>query len=177
MSDIIFIFWFVVIIFIFLILITFAWAGLIAAPWVPLWKKDVKRMLDLAGLKPGETVYDLGAGDGRIIIMAAKDYQAKAIGFEFAILPYLLGYIKIVILGLRGKAWLKYADFFKQDFSKADVICIFLTPGAMEKLKTKLKTEKKPSCRIVSYAFSIPGWQPEKIDKPNKKSAAIYIYR
>lgn len=177
MPDFIFIIWSIIIIFFTMVLVSFAWAGISAAPWVPLWKTDVRRMLKLAEVKPGETVYDLGAGDGRIIIMAAKEYQAKAIGFEFSILPYLLGYIKILVSGLRGKAWLKYADFFKQDFSQADVICIFLTPAAMEKLKPKLQKEKKPSCRIISYVFSIPGWQPEKIDKPNKNSAAIYVYR
>lgn len=161
----------------FLVLGTFALGGFLAAPWVPLWKRDVKRMLDLAEVKPGEIVYDLGAGDGRIIIMAAKDYQALATGFEIATLPYFLAYIKIILLGLRGKARLKYRNFFNEDFSQADVICTFLSPQAMEKLKTKFAREMKPGSRVVSYAFDIKDWEKTKTDKPNEKQTAVYLYQ
>jgi len=177
MTTAIFIFWTIFLLFLVLILGTFAWAGFSAAPWVPLWKKDIRRMLELAGVKPGEIVYDLGAGDGRIIIIAAREFGAKAIGFEMAVLPYLLAYIKIRLRGLNGRVELKYRNFFRQDLSQADVICTFLTPEAMRKLKPKLQKEIKPNCRLVSYAFSVPGWQPTKIDKPNKKTAAIYLYQ
>src|SRR3989338_8816996 len=94
-SITIFIFWLIFIVLLMLILGTFALAGLSAAPWVPLWKKDVIRMMRLANIKPGEVVYDLGAGDGRIIIIAVREFGAQSTGFEFAILPYILGYIKI----------------------------------------------------------------------------------
>ncbi|MDX9893343.1 MAG: hypothetical protein RB292_02915 [Patescibacteria group bacterium] len=171
------IFWLGFLTFLVLILGTFAWGGILAAPWVPLWKKDVVRMLTLAETKPGELVYDLGAGDGRMLIIAAKQFQAKAVGFEIAVLPYLLGYIKIILNGLRSKVSLKYRNFFKIDLSQADVILTFLTPPAMEKLKPKLQQEIKPTCRVVSYAFKIPGWEPVKIDKPDNSSAAVYLYR
>lgn len=163
--------------FIILILGTFALGGILAAPWVPLWNRDVKRLMDIAAVKKGEKLYDLGAGDGRIIILAAKEYGATAVGYEIATLPYFVGYIKILLLGLRGKARLKYRNFFHEDLSDADVICAFLTPAAMEKLKPKFEQETKPGCRIVSYAFHIPGWEPTKIDKPNKKTASIYLYQ
>lgn len=161
----------------FVVLGTFALGGILAAPWVPLWKRDVRRMLDLAQVKPGEILYDLGAGDGRIIITAAKEYQASATGFEIAVLPYFLAYIKIILLGLRGQARLKYRNFFKEDLSQADVICVFLTPPAMEKLKPKFDKELKTGARIVSYAFDIKGWTKTKIDKPKEKSTAIYLYQ
>ncbi len=177
MFDLVFIFWVIFIIFLFLILGTFALAGFSAAPWVPLWKKDVRRLLQVAKLEPGEILYDLGAGDGRIIIIAAEEFGAKAIGFEFAVLPYVLGCIKIRLKGINRQAKLKYRNFFVQDLSSADVICTFLTPPAMKKLKPKLEKEAKAGCRIVSYAFSIPGWVPTKIDKPNPKVAAIYLYQ
>jgi len=119
----------------------------------------------------------LGAGDGRIIIMAAKEFGATAVGFEIAVLPYLLGLFKIRLQGLGGKAILKYADFYRNDLSQADVICTFLTPQAMIKLKSKLKKEIKPGGRIVSYAFSLLDWPAEKIDKPSQKSTTIYLYR
>ncbi len=154
-----------------------AWGGILAAPWVPLWKKDIRRMMKLADLKPGELLYDLGAGDGRMLIIAAKEFKAKAIGYEIAVLPFFLAYIKITLLGLRGKIKLRYKNFFHQDLSQADVICAFLTPQAMLKLKPKLEKEAKPGCRIVSYAFSIPGLKPEIADKPSENETKIYLYR
>ncbi|MFA6254681.1 MAG: hypothetical protein WC675_01455 [Patescibacteria group bacterium] len=177
MTVLIFIFWVLFIIFLFLILGTFVLGGISAAPWVPLWKDDIRRMMKIAEVKPGEIVYDLGAGDGRIIIIAATEFGAKATGFEIATLPYLLGYTKIILRGLAGKVKLKYANFFSQDLSQADVICMFLTPPAMKKIKPKLEKETKPGCRIVSYAFSLPGWPPKIVDKPNPKKATIYLYQ
>ncbi|MBN1779198.1 MAG: class I SAM-dependent methyltransferase [Candidatus Buchananbacteria bacterium] len=172
-----FIFWLVLIGFLVVILGSFAFAGILAAPWVPLWKKDVRRMLELAGVKEGETVFDLGAGDGRIVIMAAKEFGAKSVGFEIAFLPYFLAYIKIILSGKKKNINLRFKNFYHQDFSQADVICTFLSPQAMLKLKPKLQTETKPGCRIISYVFKIPDWQPTKIDKPNQNQAAIYLYQ
>jgi len=177
MDNIILIFWIIFTLFLLLVLGTFALGGWLAAPWVPLWKKDIRRMMRIAKVKPGEIVYDLGAGDGRIVIIAAKEFDAQAIGFEIATLPYFLAYIKIWLKGLRSKIKLKYRNFFNEDLSRADVICVFLTPQAMKKLKPKFETETKPGCRIVSYAFSIPGWQPVETNKPNQKTTAIYLYQ
>ncbi|MFA6410235.1 MAG: hypothetical protein WCW26_01510 [Candidatus Buchananbacteria bacterium] len=176
MSDLMFVFWVVFFIVIFLILGTLALAGFSAAPWVPLWKKDIRRMLKLAEVKPGEIVYDLGAGDGRIIIIAASEFGALATGFEFAFLPYFLAWVKIKLLGLSKKAKLKYGSFFTQDLSQADVICTFLSTQAMERLSPKFKKELKPGCRIVSYAFSLPGFEPKVVDKP-EKMATVYVYQ
>lgn len=177
MESIVLLFWAGFTLFLFIILGTFALGGISAAPWVPLWQKDSRRMLEVAGLKPGEELVDLGAGDARIVAIAAKDFGADAIGYEIAILPYFLGHIRILTKGLGGRAKLKYRNFFKQDLSSADVICAFLTPQAMKKLKPKFEKEVKPGARIVSYAFSVPGWQPTKIDKPSKKTTAIYLYQ
>ena len=161
---------------IFVILATLAYAGISAAPWVPLWQKEVKRMLNLAKVQAGETLYDLGAGDGRIIIMAAKEFKAHAVGFEMAVLPYFLGYIRILLSRIQPRPKLVFANFFKKDLGSADIICVFLTPPAMEKLKSKFEQEAKKGCRIISYAFSIPGWQPSVVDRPNKKTTPIYLY-
>lgn len=177
MFDLFFWYWLIFIVALLLILGSFALGGWLAAPWVPLWKNDVRRMLKLANVKPGEKVHDLGVGDGRIIIIAAKEFGAKSTGFEIAFLPFILAYIKILLLGLRAEVQLKYGNFFSKDLSQADIITAFLTPSAMLKLKEKLEKEAKPGCRIISYAFAIPGWVATKIDKPNKKTAVIYLYQ
>lgn len=160
-----------------IILGTMAIAGLSAAPWVPLWKKDIRRMLKLAGVKPGEKVYDLGAGDGRIIIIAAEEFGAVAVGYEMAVLPYCLAYIKIMLKRLKPKVSLKYANFFAEDLGDADVVCTFLSPAAMAKLRPKFEAEIKPGGRVVSFAFHIPGWEPTKVEKPNQKTTAVYLYQ
>ncbi|MFA6322635.1 MAG: hypothetical protein WCX71_04130 [Candidatus Buchananbacteria bacterium] len=163
--------------FIFLLLITYALGGWLAAPWVPTWQNDVKQMLQLAEIKPGEIVMDLGAGDARIMTLAVKNYQAQAVGYEIAVLPYLLGWFRIILLGLAGRVQLKYGNFFKADISQADVICIFLMPAVMIKIKNKIDQEAKPGCRILSYAFKISDWEPKAIFKPKKNQIPIYLYQ
>ncbi|RJR31284.1 hypothetical protein C4569_02465 [Candidatus Parcubacteria bacterium] len=162
----------------FFMLLSLAYAGISAAPWVPLWKSDVRRMLKVARLKPGELLYDLGSGDGRMLIIAAREFKAKAVGYEISLLLYLISYIKIFLVNLRieNKIKINYSSFYSADLSQADVICAFLTPMAMKKLKNKFENELKPGCRIVSYAFSVPGWQAEIADKPNPKKSTVYLY-
>lgn len=161
------------------ILFTFVLAGISAAPWVPLWKSDIRRMLKLADLKEGEILYDLGSGDGRILIIAAKEFDAQATGFEISVLLYFISCIKILIANFKSKYKIKvrYQNFYRADLSQADVISVFLTPMAMKKLQAKFSTSLKSGCRIVSYAFSIPNWRPDEVSKPAKNKTSIYLYK
>ena len=155
---------------------TGAWGAWRAAPYVPTKGKDVRRMLELAAVKPGDRVYDLGAGDGRFIIAAALR-GAQAVGYEIALLPYLVAWAWIKIRHLSSRAHIKYRDFFNEDLSAADVIVCFLTPRAMNKLADKFSRELQPGTRIVSYAFSIPGWTPVMKDKPQPTAMSVYLYK
>lgn len=155
---------------------TYAWGAWRAAPYVPTVQRDVDRMLALANIQPGETVLDLGAGDGRFLLTAARRFQAKTIGYEISLLPYLVGKIRLWLA--RGlTADMKFQDFFHVDLSGANVVVCFLTPGAMARLAPKFQAELKPGTRIVSYAFSIPGWTPVTKDKPAPNIMAAYLYR
>ncbi|MBI3573127.1 MAG: 50S ribosomal protein L11 methyltransferase [Candidatus Kerfeldbacteria bacterium] len=156
--------------------LTSAWAAVRAAPFVPTRGRDVSRMLRLAAIKPGEVVYDLGAGDGRFVIAAAKTYQARATGFEISLLPWLVAKIRIRLSGLGARA-IVWRDFFAVDLSPADVVVCFLTPRAMTRLADQFRTQLRPGTRIISYAFSLPGWTPILKDKPTPKDISVHVYR
>jgi len=155
---------------------TAAYAGLLAAPWVPVWKKDIQRILKLANVRDNDLVYDLGSGDGRIVCAVANNSKAQVIGYEISVIPYYWSKIKILLLGLRHRVEIRYADFLKRDLSQATIIFCFLTPMAMVKLSSKFRRELKKGTKIISYSFSLPAWQPVKIDKPNKKDNPIFYY-
>lgn len=158
----------------FLFLSTMAIAGASFAPWLPARKADLTRIFQLANLKAGETFYDLGCGSGRLIVYAAKNFQAQAIGLEIAFPLYLICKWRQIF---NPRTIFKYKNLFKEDLSKADVIYFFGTPKTIEaKLKIKLAKEIKPGARIISYVFPIQGWLPIKVDRPNSKIAPIYLY-
>jgi cyclopropane fatty-acyl-phospholipid synthase-like methyltransferase len=162
---------------VFFVLFSLAYAGLSAAPWVPLSNKEIRRMLSLAGVKPGEKVYDLGSGDGRILIIAAREFGAETVGYEISILPYIISKIRIAFARLQDKIKINFSSFYKTDLSEADVITVFLLPEAMKKLSPIFRKGLKPGARIVSYAFAMKDWEPMKVDKPDPKTMAIYLYR
>src|SRR3989344_5870054 len=121
------------IILIILFLGSFAYAGILAAPWFPTWSRDITRFLKLAEIKPGEKFYDLGCGDGKLVF-AAAGAGARAVGYEISLLPYLIAlgrsfYVK--------NTKIIFKNFWKADLSDADVVYIFLTPKVNPKVKIK----------------------------------------
>ncbi|MDD5342188.1 MAG: class I SAM-dependent methyltransferase [Patescibacteria group bacterium] len=151
-------------------------AGVLAAPWLPTRKKDLKRLLDLASIQRDELVYDLGSGDGRLLINAAKQYGARGVGFEISFFHWLWSILNVWLSGCQGRIKIRYRNFFREDFGPADVIVCFLTPWAMRKLKPKVAKELRPGSRFVSYSFSLPDSQPVAVSKPESNSNAIYLY-
>jgi precorrin-6B methylase 2 len=140
--------------FLFIILmISMIWTNFVGAPWVPTSMKDVHKMLTLADVQPGDTVYDLGCGDGRTIITAAMGYKALAVGIEVDPLRYLWCQLAISVLGLRDRVKVIYGNFFKQDLSPADVVTCYLLPETNKRLEDKLIQELKPGTRVVSNTF------------------------
>lgn len=140
--------------------------------WVPTWQKDVERFLRLAEIKPGQVVYDLGCGDGRLVMAAAKQ-GAKAIGLEVSILPFVGAYIRKIFSS--SKAKIRFRDFWLVDLKEADVVYFFLIPRIYEQLKNKLAKELKPGTRVIAYVWPIEGWQATIVDKPVGRPA-MYLY-
>src|SRR5947208_6852804 len=103
------------------------------APYYPTPLTIVEKMLDLAGLKAGEKMFDLGSGDGRIVIMAAQKYRADATGIEMVDDLYHQSMEKIRSLGLQKTARIIHGDIFKQDYSSADLVTIYLLPTSNDK--------------------------------------------
>jgi tRNA A58 N-methylase Trm61 len=156
---------------------------LFIAPFVATPTPVVRQMLILAELKPGETLYDLGSGDGRAVIMAAKDFGAKSVGVELREDLVKRALSNIHELSLETKAQVFQNDIFKVDLSQADVVFLYLTTSANEKVKPKLETELKSGARIVSHDYEILGWKPSKIDnfcenpRLGYPSHTLYVYK
>lgn len=149
------------------------------APFVPSPPEVVEKMLELAEVKPGEVVYDLGCGDGRIVIMAAQKFKAKGVGVELQDDLVKKARQRIRELGLEGQVEIIQGDLMKVDVSKADVVTLYLLTDSNEKLKPKLLKELKPGARIVSHDFEMRNWVPEKIVEveAHGHNHTIYVYR
>lgn len=134
-------------------------------------------MLELASLRSGETLYDLGAGDGRIVITAAQKYDVKAVGIEMSPKLVLSANDRIAKLGLQNRAKLIEGDLLQADLSPADVVVIFLQTPSNEELRPRLEKYLKPGARVVSYSFAVPGWKPKSVDRTDEHSGhLIYLY-
>jgi tRNA A58 N-methylase Trm61 len=139
-------------------------------------------MLLMAGLKPGEVFFDLGVGDGRTVIMAAKDFGARAVGVELRedLVKKALG--TVYEEGLQDRITIVNGDMFNVDLTSADVIFLYLTTSANEKVKPKLEAELKRGVRIVSHDYEIVGWKPLKVENFCENqllgypSHTIYLY-
>lgn len=153
-----------------------AYAGFKAAPWLPVFKKDIKRIVQLAHLQEADIVYDLGSGDGRIVTAFAHNSDATIYGYEVSFLPYLWSQLKVLMMGLSRRVAIRFGNFFTRDLGQATVIFCFLTPKAMEKLKPKFARELKLGARIISYSFAIPGWTPTEVNRPSERRIPIFIY-
>ncbi|MEK7105567.1 MAG: hypothetical protein AAB865_02710 [Patescibacteria group bacterium] len=158
-----------------LILISFAIAAVSFAPWVPARKKDLKRVVHLANMQPGEVFYDFGCGDGRTVFAIAKETQATAIGVELALPLYLFCRIKKFLT--KSRAQFRFGNLFKMSFKDADVIYVFGMPKPLAKrFKEKVETECKPGTRILSYVFEVDGWTHTLKEKPSEDDMVIYYY-
>ena len=156
-----------------IIVVVFSWSHIKGAPWIPTRMKKVREMLSLADIQPDEILYDLGCGDGRIIVTAARRFEAKAVGVEINLFFYLWCQLLITILGLRKRVKVAYGNFFKHDLSNADVVICYLLQETNDKLEEKLIQELKPTARVVSKSFIF-----HRLPVASEDTAkGIYVYR
>lgn len=142
--------------------------------WVPTPQALVDRMLQIAGVTARDYVVDLGSGDGRTVITAAKKLGARALGIEYNPDMVELSKRNAVKEGVAGRASFMKADIFETDFSDATVITMYLLPQLNLKLRPKI-SGMKPGTRVVSHAFSMDDWQPDQIETVEGRTAYLWI--
>jgi len=131
--------------------------------YVPTPDAVVSAMLDVAQVTPADVVYDLGSGDGRIVIEAARKYGARGVGIELDPDLNKRAMKNALKSGVSDKVSFVRADFFKTDLSEATVVTLFLSPNINARLPAKLQRELKPGARIVSHRFPMPAsWKPDR---------------
>jgi tRNA G46 methylase TrmB len=145
------------------------------APFIPSPHEIVKKMLELASVRNTDVVFDLGCGDGRILIAAVKDFGAKkAVGYELKEDLYKQAIREIKKQGLESEISIVNNDVFTGNLSEATVITLYLTTSGNGKLKPKLVDEANQDVRIISHDFEITGWYPTK--KESFHGHTIYMY-
>src|SRR6476660_7167958 len=149
------------------------------APYLPSPQLVVERMLDAAQIKPGETVYDLGSGDGRIVITAAQKFKANAVGIEISDLLCKSTLKKITSLGLTSQVKIVNANALKVDLSPADVVTLYLLTSSNARLKPNLEKYLKPTARVVCLNFGMPGWKAARTEtvRADRQTHTIYVYQ
>lgn len=140
-----------------LIVVPFGLGAVLGAPYVPILRRDAKKLLELAKLKPGQTLIDLGSGDGRLLRAAAKQ-GVTGIGYE--INPYLVIISRLVCWRYRRQVTIHTADIWRTKLPRADIIYVFLLDRHMEHLHQKLLADISAPTIVVTYIFQIPGQQP-----------------
>lgn len=152
----------------------------LVAPYFPTPEIIVEKMLQLGGLKAKEKMYDLGSGDGRIVIMAARKYKADATGIELDDALYRQSLERIKTLGLSANARIIHGDLLEQDYSSADLLTIYLLPVAIEKVTPIFEKQLKPGARIVAHDFEFRSWTPAKTldidDDGEGRSHRLFLY-
>jgi len=141
-------------------------------PWVPTRQERIRRALKLAGLQPGETLYDLGSGDGRVLVIAAREFGARAVGIEVGPIQVALAALRLISGGVAGLARVRLADFYTADLAAADVVFVYATSGQMSRLQSRLESQLRPGTRVVSISADFPGWQPCAYDRQE----LIFLY-
>jgi SAM-dependent methyltransferase len=145
----------------------------VGAGWEPTSRRKVRKMLEMSGAGPADVVYDLGSGDGRVILEAAKTFHARAIGIEADPVRFLLSKLAVSLSRANGKVTVVWGNFFHIDLSGATIVTVFLSQGTNRKLESKLMSELRPGTRVVSYVWTFEDWIPRAKDDRDKLS--LYV--
>ena len=150
------------------------------APYVPTPQEVVDRMLELAQITRNDVVYDLGSGDGRIVITAAAKYGAKAVGVEIDPSLVRRSRANIKEAGVEHLVEIREEDIRNVDLSPASVLTLYLYPGANLRLRSMIQDQLKPGARVVSHQFAMGTWKPERVEQLTDSTGilrTLYLWR
>ena len=146
--------------------------ALYGLPPVPTKPGRIQKALKLANLQPNETLYDLGAGDGRVLLIAARDFSAKAVGIEVGPIQCAWIWLRAVASGLGNQIQVRWENFYKANLKDADVVFVYATSKEVMKLASHLETQMKKGARLASISADFPEWEPSAVDEHD----LIFIY-
>ncbi len=149
------------------------------APFVPTPMDIVEKMLALARVDRYDRVYDLGSGDGRIVIMAAQKFGAEAVGVEIDAELFKQSSARIVELNLEKRAKILHEDMFNVSLRRATVVTLYLLTSVNERLRPQLEKELRPGTRVVAHDYQVTGWEPDQVVELTSKnglSHKLFLY-
>jgi SAM-dependent methyltransferase len=146
--------------------------ALYGLPPVPTRSERIRKALKLANLQPDEVLYDLGAGDGRVLLIAAREFGAKAVGIEVGPIQCALIRLRAVASGFGKKIQVRWANFYKADLGEADVIFVYATSKGVVKLAPHLEKQLRKGARVASISADFPEWEPTTFDEHD----LIFLY-
>ena len=158
-----------------LFVVLLAWIlipALYGLPSVPTKPERIQKALKLANLQPDEVIYDLGAGDGRVLLIAAREFGARAVGLEIGPIQCALIWLRITANGLGDRIHIRWENFYKADLRDADVVFVYATSKEVMKLASHLGSQMKGGARLVSISADFPEWEPTAFDDND----LIFVY-
>ena len=158
-----------------LLVVILAWIlvpALYGLPPVPTNLNRIRTALSLADLQPNEILYDLGAGDGRVLLIAARDFGAKAVGIEIGPIQCALAWLRIAASGFGDQIRIQWGNFYKSSLQDADVVFVYATSREVMKLAYHLNTQMKQGGRLVSISADFSNWEPSLVDEHD----LIFVY-
>jgi ribosomal protein L11 methylase PrmA len=162
--------------FIILFIIGLLWVlvpAMYGLPSRPTHPDRIRKALQMANLKAGETLYDLGSGDGRVLVMAAKEFGAKAVGIEIGPMQRLVSRVAAMNNGVNERVRIEAGNFYKSDVKDADVVFLYATSTEVAKLASHVEKQMKPGSRVVSISADFPEWEPNNFDEEK----LIFVYQ
>jgi hypothetical protein len=155
-----------------LILLWILIPALYGLPPVPTKPERIRKALKLVNLQRNEVLYDLGAGDGRVLLIAAREFGAQAVGIEVGPIQCALIWLRTVASGFRSQIKVKWKNFYKVDLHDADVVFVYATSTEVMKLAPHLEKQLKKGSRLVSISADFPEWEPSAMDEHE----LIFVY-
>jgi hypothetical protein len=142
-------------------------------PPTPTRRERIRKALEMAKLRSGEMLYDLGAGDGRVLIMAAREFGAHAVGIDAGPVQCIQAWIGSLLGGVKSQVRIRWGNFHRFDLREADVVFAYLTSNYVKRLEPQLRSQLKEGARVVTISFDFSNWEPYDFDERE----LIFLYK